>query len=449
MTNNDLSFFEKFNMWLRNSLIVRLFSIGFLMLILLIPTEMIKSLIRERESTQRSAIYEVSSKWGDSQTITGPVVTIPYKVYTSSYDKYNKLITLEEIRYAHFLPKNLKIEGELFPEIRYRGIYEVILYTTKLNIKGNIERPNFKELSINNDNIIWKDAYISIGISDMRGIEEKIDIMWGKEKLSLNPGLESKDVIISGLSTKLNLETVINKQYEFSFDISLKGSQNLNFVPLGKETNVILKSSWNNPSFSGAFLPDTRNIDKDGFTANWKILHLNREYPQQWKNMDYKVSGSSFGLNLLIPVDEYQKTMRTAKYAIMFIALTFLVFFFVEIFNKNRIHPIQYLLTGLALIIFYTLLLSFSEHMKFNIAYILSSISVIILITIYAQGIFKNIKVSMLTGSILTILYGFLFVTLQLQDYALLLGSIGLFTVLSTVMFLSRNIDWYNLSSRK
>jgi inner membrane protein len=251
----------------------------------------------------------------------------------------------------------------------------------------------------------------------------------------------------SGVSVMAPLDLKSAKTYKFSFDLNLNGSQSLNFIPLGKETNINLASKWANPSFDGAFLPDQRQVSKDGFTAQWKILSLNRNYPQSFSESDsYSIKDSAFGVKFLVPIDQYQKITRSVKYAIMFIALTFLTFFFVEIFNKKRIHPIQYLLVGFALLVFYTLLLSISEHTNFNFAYILSSIATIILITLYSKAIFKNNFLSLLLGCILIILYGFMYVVLQLQDYALLMGSIGLFIVLAAVMYASRKIDWYSFT---
>ncbi|MDI6784965.1 MAG: inner membrane CreD family protein, partial [bacterium] len=178
--------------------------------------------------------------------------------------------------------------------------------------------------------------------------------------------------------------------------------------------------------------------------AQWKILHLNRNYPQQWRGAAYDITPSQFGVNLLLPVDEYQKSMRSAKYAVMIIALTFMVFFFFEILNKRRIHPFQYILVGLALCIFYTLLLSISEHITFNYAYIVAGIATIAAVTLYSKSIFKTGLPTLIMGLVMLILYGFIFVTIQLQDYALLLGSIGLFVVLVVVMYLSRKINWYS-----
>ncbi|MBL7127848.1 MAG: cell envelope integrity protein CreD [Ignavibacteria bacterium] len=428
------SSFKSINEWAKNSIILKLLIMGFLILVLLIPSKMTDSLIKERESTYDSATVEVGSKWGKMQTIAGPILSVPY----------NDTI-LEKIKYAHFLPEELIINGEIIPERRNRGIYKVVVYNSKLKFDGVFTPPKFSGLNLNETDFIWEDAFLSIGITDLRGIQEKIELDWNDKKLLFSPGMESKDIIKSGVSVNVPLDTTALKKsnYKFSFGLNINGSSELNFIPLGKETDVKLNSTWNNPGFDGAFLPDNREINADGFQADWKILHLNRTYPQQWKGSFYNIHDSIFGVRLLFPVNEYQKIMRSSKYAILFIFLTFLIFFFVEVINKKRIHPLKYLLVGLGLIIFYTLLLSLTEHLDFKFAYLISSVSIILLITFYSKS-FLSRFLTILIGIILTILYLFLYSLLQLQDYALLLGSIGLFVVLAIVMYFSRKIDYGN-----
>lgn len=456
MENQPPSAFEKINQKIKNSITIRLLSIGFLVLILLIPTSMIESLIREREYRRGDVIREVSSKWGGSQTITGPILTIPYIKYVKDQDK--NLVKTKA--YAHFLPDDLNIKGDLTPEIRYRSIYEIIVYNTQLKVNGKFPTPDFNELGINDSYVLWDEAFVSLGIPDMKGIRDNINLKWNDNTYAFNPGIETNDVIGSGVSTKIKLMhqpeenegeiiDTTKKNYAFAFDLNLNGSSYLNFIPVGKESNIDISSNWAHPSFSGASLPDDRDITKDGFTAHWKELHLNRNYPQQWLGNHHNVYDSAFGVDLLLPVDEYQKSTRSAKYAIMFISFTFLIFFFIEIRNKKRIHPIQFILVGLALTIFYALLVSLSEHIHFNNAYLISSAAIIVMIGSYSITIFKNGKLTALMSGVLILLYGFIFTILQLEDYALLMGSIGLFIVLAIIMYLSRKIDWYAIAKGK
>jgi len=465
MSDSNQTLFERLNQWISNSATIKLLSIGILILLLLIPASMITSLIQEREFTREAAIDEVSNKWSREQFICGPVLTVPYKKYRE--DSEGKLKEITE--YAHFLPNSLNVNGEVKPEQRYRGIYEVVVYNAQLAYEGQFARPDFSDWDIPQEDILWKDAFVSVGISDMRGIKENITLQWNKSTRSFDPGMQTSlmftgasqsprdpfertnsdlpnRIANAGVSTRVPL-TGQEENIAYSFDLNLNGSKYLNFVPLGKETMVQLTSPWQNPSFDGAFLPDERSVAAEGFDAHWKVLHLNRNYPQQWQGAAYSLNDSVFGVNLLLPVDEYQKSMRSAKYAVMIIALTFLLFFFVEVLNKKRIHPFQYILVGLAICIFYTLLLSLSEHTSFNFAYAIASVVIIGMITVYAQSIFKNQVLTRILGFMLVVIYGFIFVILQLQDFALLMGSIGLLIVLGIVMYLSRKVDWYNFKA--
>lgn len=416
---------------IKQSLGLRLVIIALISLALLIPAQMIQSLITERQDRRDGALKEISEKWGESQTITGPILSIPFREYS-------------KVNYAHYLPDEIIISGSINPEIRYRGIYEVALYNAQLQVRGKFLFPDIKKLNIAAENILWDDAFIAIGISDMKGIKELIKIKWNEEEYNANPGLATNDVLESGISIKPLLDADnIEEKYEFSATIDLNGSSNLMFTPIGKVTRVDISSNWQNPSFTGNYLPETRDISSNGFKASWQILHLNRNYPQHWRGSQYKPTTSVFGIDLYLPVDEYQKTTRTAKYAIMFISLTFLSFFLIELLNKKIIHPIQYLLIGFGLLVFYTLLLSFSEHIVFNYAYLIASLGIIALITTYAKSVLRSKSHTTIIGGVLILLYGFLYIVLQLQDYALLMGSLGLFLILAIIMYVTRNIDWF------
>lgn len=420
--------------WMKNSSGVKLFIIGVLILLLLIPQAMIQGLVRERSSYQEEAIQDICSKWAYSQTINGPILTVPY----FEYDKTNPLVAIK--RYAHFLPKKLVIDGKIEPETRKRGIYEVVVYKANLKIKGSFDTLQTDFLGINKESYQWQNAFLSIGIDDMRGIKKKIVVKWGDVSSEMNPGIPTNEVLSSGVSCPVSTPQTTTP---FEIDLLLNGSENLYFTPVGEETQVHIASTWNSPSFDGSFLPDERKIDNNGFTADWNVLHLNRNFPQQWTNGEnISLTDSQFGVKLMFPVDHYKKTERSAKYAIMFIFLTFVLIFFFERFQKRRIHFIQYFFIGAALIIFYTLLLSLSEYIDFTIAYLIASTATISLISAYTYSMVKSFKSTAILSSVLILLYLFLFTTLQIEDYSLLIGSIGIFIVLSVLMYISRKIEW-------
>ncbi len=431
---------------LKNNVFFKVGIIIVLVLILLIPTTMIKQLIHEREWVQKSAINEVSSKWGNGQTITGPYISIPYDKYIKQFskkDSVEKIIKLKD--WLYFLPDQLEIVGTVSPEKRYRGIYEVVVYESALEVNGVFNPLNFKQFDIGIENIHLDKATLNLGITDLKGIEKQISLNWNNSNIFFNSGTSSKDIVSSGINATIPVSNNDSLNFTFSMEIDLKGSQHLYFVPVGKTTDVNLTSNWQTPSFTGNYLPDSRDVSNNGFTANWNILHLNRNYPQSWKGSQYDIQDSSFGTDLLLPVDNYKKSYRVARYAILFIALTFMVFFFVEVLNRVYIHPIQYLLVGLAIVVFYSLLLSFSEHIKFNLSYLLAAVLTLILVIGYTIAILKSKKIGGLIFGILTVLYTFIFTIIQLEDFALLIGSIGLFIILGIVMYFSRKIDWYNI----
>ncbi|MCR9252210.1 MAG: cell envelope integrity protein CreD [bacterium] len=423
---------------IKGSITLKLISIGAVILILLIPKSHIESLIYERQGLRNEAIMDISSKWGLEQTIKGPIVSIPYWCYEKIDKEVHKIK-----KYAYFLPEKYNVNGELKPESRYRGIHEVVVYQSELMIDGEFSKPDFSKLNILEKDILWNEAQLQFGISDLRGINESIEINWDGAKQQFSPGLSSRHIMQRGLNTPITFTE--SKNYQFKFDLSINGSSNISFIPVGAETKVLMKSSWKDPSFTGNLLPRNRKITTEGFVADWSVLNLNRPYPQQWKGAEYQMDDSQFGVNLFIAANEYQKSTRSAKYALLILFLTFITYFLVEVLGKKKIHPVQYGIVGLALIIFYTLLLSISEYLSFNFAYGIAALVIIVSIAGYSASIFQSAKRGVSMGGFLSLVYFFIFIILQSQDFSLLIGSIGLFVTLVAVMYFSRNVNWYNL----
>lgn len=425
----------------RNRITIKGFIVGILILIMLIPSVFIMNLVSERSERQREVAAEVSSKWAGTQTITGPLLVIPYTETVQNKDGKTEVFE----KYVYFLPDQLSINGKLQPEIRHRSIFTIAVYKTDINIKGNFNALNFDQLHIPQTLLHTDRAFICMGIDDFRGIEDQLEIQWNDSIFTFNAGLPDNSIIPAGVSTPVVLtKNIRGNPCNFTIHLRLRGSERLAFTPVGKTTEVHFSSPWTNPSFDGSFLPVvTPVVSEKGFTANWKVQHLNRNYPQSWKDTKYDIASSSFGITLLQSVDSYAKTMRSVKYAILFLALSFGLYFFVEILQKTTVHPVQYVLIGLALSIFYTLLLSISEYLQFNIAYTIASTATVLLITLYTQTLFHKWKIAILFGGLLAMLYGFIFILIQLQDGALLFGSIGLFILIAIIMYYSRKIDWY------
>jgi inner membrane protein len=425
---------EKFT----QSITMKAFIIGFLTLIMLIPGVMIQNLIKERQKRSEETINKINAKWSNAQTINGPVLVIPYT--SSDVDENNKVIVRSHNLFL--TPDLLTINAQLIPEQRHYGIYKSILYKSDLEIQGQFTKSDI-QFPVNSQ-INWNEATVRIGITDLRGLTNNLDFVMNNFHYTAEAG-GAQDVTGQGLVISLKKPDIVRTENILAFrcQLKLKGSSNINFIPVGKTTRILMNGAWKSPGFIGSFTPQYSLNDK-GFTAKWEILHYNRNIPESWTDHQLKsVSDTSFGVNLIETLDQYQQNMRSAKYALMFIALTFVVFFFVEILTKKKIHPIQYLLVGIALILFYSLLLSISEQLNFGVAYLIASIATIGLIVFYAHTIFKNILPTGILASFLSILYIFLYVVLQLEDSALLIGSIGLFIILGIIMFFSRKINWY------
>ncbi|MEO6833071.1 MAG: cell envelope integrity protein CreD [Chitinophagaceae bacterium] len=426
------SFLEK------NRLIIKGFLIGTLILLMLIPAALIGNLVNEREARQAQVVAEVSSKWANAQTVIGPVLIVPY-LY--SYKGENdKTITVKKM--AHFLPEHLHITGTVLPEVRKRSLYQVTLYRSDLKLDGDFAPLPLDNLGIEPGSLLLNEARIVFGIDDARGLEEEVSLHWNDSSQKLEAGMPDNGAIKAGLSAPVTLNPALGNT--FSISLKLRGSENLYFTPVGKTTEVALQSPWPHPAFDGKYLPDTTaSVSDKGFKAHWKVLAVSRTFPQAWTGIPVDLASASFGVRLIQPADGYAKTERSVKYAILFIALTFIVFFFLEILQKRQVHPLQYLLVGFALCIFYTLLLSISEYTSFNTAYVVAALATVSLIGLYVQNIFQNRKTAFGFSIALGGLYSYIFILIQLEDYALLFGSIGLFLILAVLMYFSRKIDWY------
>lgn len=465
METSTTGILERFNKWIQESIMIKLMSIGFLIIILLIPSSWIKDMIAERQERAEEVIAEVNEKWSSNQTVSGPILVVPFRkqeiIDRGAAGKEIKEYTEK----AFFLPETLDITGLVNPESRNRGIFETVVYKSSLQIKSSFQKPDFKSLSVPDEMIEWKGAYMIFGITDLRGISDNPSFLIGEKNFATEPSnnigvtilnkrkennspaaYQEKKITTSsnGVVAKLDWENADSFSGNVNIKLNLNGSQRLDFVPTGKTTLVKLNGPWPNPSFDGEFLPEVRDISETGFNASWKVLHFNRPFSQQWTESNQELSGSDFGLKLLLPVDQYQKSMRTSKYSVLIILLTFVALFLVEITQKVRIHPFQYILIGAALIIYYTLLLSFSEHFGYNVAYIISSGATVLLISLYSTTFLPSKKLAILFSALLVISYTFIFVIILQQDFSLLLGSIGLFLIIAMLMYFSRRVKWYS-----
>ena len=453
--------------WQKSKWIIKGCIVGLMAILFMIPMLYVKNLIIEREERQREVTNEISSKWAGPQNIAGPVLCVPYTAIHITNE--GKAITTKYI--ASFLPDVLTVNASINPTEKHRGIFKVMLYHTKTKLTGSFGKLALEKLGVSADKFIWNDAFVKLNLTDIKGLNDPIKLKWKDSLIEFSPlnTVNAKD----GVSALVNATSINDLQdLSFSADIDLNGSEQLLFTPLGKSTTVNISSNWKDPSFNGRVLPQSTQLKDTGFTATWKSMAHTRNFPQQWIDDAFRIdsyvpalfnhnkddlerdfsrdtnrtsnltSNAAFGVNLFIPVNGYQKTMRTVKYAVLCILLTFAAFFLIETVHKKSAHPFQYGLIGLALVLFYTLLLSFSEYTGFNTAYLIASIATIGLIVWFVKGILHSAKPTTVLSVVLVLIYSYVFSILQLQDYALLFGSIGLFLTLAVIMYFSRKISW-------
>lgn len=432
-----------------NSIPMRIASVSILTLLMMLPMQQISQLIYERKHNQESVSYEMHRTWGGEQMVGGPYLVVPY-TYTQKVKRLNT-----PVYSAVFIPNNLKIESDILPKEKYRGIYKYIVYQSQIHFKGTFDPIDIsllqdEKIDLEKATFQWDKATLRCSISDLNGLNNQVKVNWNEdvyEVQALAPHTAQGNNVqqsLEGFSARVSINP--EQSNAFSFDLDLKGSSSLEFLPLAKFTEVSAKSSWASPMFVGNYSPDHQTNDS-GFTAKWNISNLNRPTKQAWLGSSIPSPDKyAFGVSLIEPVDKYLKSLRAAKYALLFIVLTFVGLFFVELFTKKENGLIQYLLTGFALVLFYSLLLSLTEHMEFNLAYVISSSAIIILISAYAHSMTKNFKSSMILFLLWSVLYAYLFFILQLEDFALLVGNIGLFVILAIIMFTSRKLKFSNSS---
>jgi inner membrane protein len=435
---------------IRSSQMLRLFSVGLLALLLQIPIAMIGGLVAERQERRQAAVTEVSSKWGNVQSIIGPVLIVPYTYRSTETSASGLQITRTETRNAIFLPEQLRVRGSIDAELRHRGIFSIPVYKVGLTLEGEFTRPSFAELGLEPAGVAWERAQLAIGISDARAIQQESAVTWNGKPVSFLPGTGAFTDGGTGIHAVVGLANG-GQRAQFSFPLSLNGSLGVYLTPFAQNTIVELQSNYGHPSFQGNWLPVERSVSDAAFRAKWSIPFLGRNYPQAWKaevGMRKEIDGSRFGVELVNPVDHYRMAERSVKYAGLFILLTFATLWLIEVLAGVRVHPIQYLLLGGALCLFYLLELSLSEHLGFPLAYTVASFSVVALVAGYSVVVLHHIRRALFVIAVVSLLYAYLYILLMNEDYALLIGSVGLFLILAAIMYATRRVDWYAVGTR-
>ena len=444
---------------MNRSVIVKAGSMLVLILLFLIPLKMIEGVVEERMYYKSSVESEISHAWSGEQLFIGPVMTVNYEVsgIEQVWDKELKKNIDKRVkawRQFQFIPNRLDISGDVETDTRSRGIYNMTVYNSHLNIQGD-----FKDLKLplrlGQSETLESigQVVLSVAVSDVRGLEGLPQLSWGEDAIHFESGSRVKalgggmHVVIPDITELTQLEQ------SFSMGVDLRGSRSLKLVSMGKNTSAILKSQWPHPSFFGLFIPSQHDISDDGFVAQWQVSSLASNIEDVLENcFRYEqcsgLENASFGVRFIEAVDIYQKVIRSVKYGVLFIVLTFLAFFMTELLKKKLLHPVQYTMVGFSLAIFYLLLVSMSEHMSFVMAYAIASVSCCGLLGIYLASGFRSAKLGWGFSLVIGALYWMLFGILRSEDFALLMGCLLLFMALAGFMILTRHIDWYVVSGK-
>lgn len=428
----------------------RLLMLLVLWLLLQIPLSMITGLVHERQARRDEAAANIQGIWGGPQQIVGPILRVPYIEHGTDAQGKPKI----ERRAAYLLPESLGVDAQLKTEERQRGLFSVPVYTAKLHLNGHFQRPDLSAWIGDSSELLWQQAELQIGISDVRAIHADGQVNWTNKPLALQPsmgtGAESAGVYV-GIGTAGVPLFDSDGRADFSADLHFNGSGDLQIAPVGRDTTAAIAADWGDPSFQGAWLPTSSDVNAHHFSGHWSISYLGRGYPQQWTTggeLDMKtLSAQLFGVALLTPVDAYRMAERVTKYAVLAAFFTFLTIWLTEVLARHRMHPVQYLLLGAALTLFGLLQLAIGEHFGFEPGFIVATVAITGMVTLYSKAALDRWSRALTVGTLLGGLYGYLYLLLRAEDYALLGGSVALFVGLAVVMLLTRKIDWHRLGN--
>lgn len=420
-----------------HSFTLKVLGIAGLALLMLIPLLQVQGLVAERSGLRDQAIAQVASRWGEAQTIGGPLLVL------SQLQRWKTDQGWSERRVQRvLLPADLSFAAGLDIESRAYGIYETPVYKAAVKLSARFAPEDLAELrgAIADDSARLE---LRLPLSDVRGLREVRSFSLNGVPARLQPGLQ-----ILGFSTAaLALDkSVLNAPLALELDMIVAGTERLQFLPLARTTDLSVQAPWGDPSFIGAFLPARHQVEADSFQANWQVLELNRGYGQQWdvgEVDDAHLAASAFGVALYQPASVYQQNERAGKYGVLFIALSFVAFFLFEVLKKLRVHPVQYLLIGVSLCTFYLLLLALSEQIGFGAAYTVAAAAVALMVGGYAAAVLSTRQAGLMLGGSLVVVYGLLYGLVASERYSLLIGSVALVAVVALLMYLTRQVDWY------
>lgn len=417
-----------------------------LMILMIIPVTQLMNVIEERSGYRQSVVGQVSESTSRAQRILGPLIVIPYIEREEKKDDKGQPIVQRVRHHRYLLPENLQVSGKPNVEVRKLGIYQTQVYQGPLKFQVKFGQPDLADLQ--RSNVTLEQPYLLVALSDSRGIKSISPLASAQPPTTFEPGTRV-DALPQGIHAPLQLAALQKEGLDADFTLTLAGTSSLSLVPLGRSSELTLQSNWPHPNFLGNFLPDERKVTEKGFSARWRSTWFANNINSAFHYDDGIIDEDklpAFSTSLIEPVDHYQLTERAVKYAVLFIGLTFMAFFLFETLTGLRVHPIQYLLVGAALVLFYLILLAFSEHFGFATAYLLASVACSGLIAFYLSAVLRGKRRGAMFAGSLLMLYGVLYLLLQSEDNALILGAGLLFAILAGIMLLTRKLDWYQVA---
>ena len=410
-------------------------------LVLLLPLAWLHGLVSERTALREQAIASVARGWGGRQVLSGPVLAIP--VTSTADDGHTQTSDW------YVLPESLNLDVDLVvqDERRKLGVYEVPVYVAKVHASGQFDlAQEIAKITAGNDSIRPhpQAGRLILPVSDLRGVRAVNSSGMPLTQVSFEPG---RGFPLAVLTAPLRLDTdLTNGKHAFDVTLEIAGTQSLGFLPLAHSSAARIRGNWPDPGFASGFLPVERHLRDGRFDATWRVLDLNRSFGAHWMQDTVTASDlqdSAYGVELVQPVDMYQQVERAVKYAGVFICLSFLTLFIWEHLSRHPVHPIQYGLMGLALSVFFLLLLALAEHVGFQAAYVLAALALCTLLGVYLAGAMDSSRSGAASGGVFGMLYGLLYLLVTSDDYSLLAGALGLFAVLTVAMLLTRKVNWY------
>ncbi|TQM17986.1 inner membrane protein [Pseudoxanthomonas sp. 3HH-4] len=449
-------------------LLLRFLTVGGLVLLLLIPLVMIRGVIQDRERYRTLAETRVSQSMAGPQQVVGPLRVVPWREerLVNALNEDGKPEVRRDVKEGYLLqtPATLTVDGRLQPGERRIGLYTVNVYEWKAAMKAS-----FAPLQVpGTDGRIYGQPYMVVGMADVRGLVGTPSLKVDGVPRTLAAGTGALSSRMEGIHALLEVQGSSLPASEVHLDMALAGTQTIGIAPIADSNDIAMSSPWRQPLFGGRFLPNSKTLGDAGFTARWQVSSLASAAQSQLESASGKLTQppsvsatpSGYGadsssdtaidsavVSLADTVDVYTQVDRASKYGILFVVLTFVGFALFELIKRLPIHPLQYLLVGLALAIFFLLLLSLSEHIAFWQAYLVSAAACIGLQFFYLSGVLQSWLRAAGFATMLTALYGVLYILLKSENNALLMGSLLLFGILAVIMWVTRKVDWYALGT--